>query len=84
MEKNECNWTPFNNNQEDLRNELNELKELSELGESNELASKNINAYEDCVYKESHFFGFIKRQEKIEKFKTQKLNKQPAMKNKDV
>ena len=52
VEKNECNWTPFNNNQEDLRNELNEL------------ASKNINDYEDRVYKGSHFLGFKKRKEK--------------------
>ena len=71
MEENKYKWTPFNNNQIKLRNELNEL------------ASKNIpNAYEDCVYKESHFFGSIKRR-KIEQFKTQKLNKKHTMKNKD-
>ena len=63
VEKNEHKWTPFNNNQKELRNEL---KELSELGELNELASKNINTYEDRVYKESHFLGFIKRQEKMQ------------------
>ena len=70
MKKNECSWTPFNNNQKDLRNELNEL------------ASENINAYEDRVYEGSHFLGCIKRK-KIEQFKTRKLKKQHAMKNRD-
>ena len=57
VEKNEYKWTPFNNNQKDLRNELNEL------------ASKNIHDYEDRVYKESNFFGFIRRQEKLNNLK---------------
>ena len=74
VEKNKYKWTPFNNNQKDLRNQLNEL------------ASKNINAHEDRVYKGSHFLGFSgfkKGKERIEQFKTQKLNKQHAMKNRD-
>ena len=79
MEENKCNWTPFNNNQVEFRNEL---KELSELNELQQLASENINAYEDRVYEGSHFLGCIKRK-KIEQFKTRKLKKQHAMKNRD-
>ena len=60
VEENKCNWTPFNNNQVEFRNEL---KELSELNELQQLASENINAYENHVYEESHFLGFIKREE---------------------
>ena len=60
VEKNEYKWTPFNNNQIEFRNKLNALSELNEL---QQLASENINAYENHVYEESHFLGFIKREE---------------------
>ena len=57
VKKGKHKWNPFKDNQKKFRNELNEL------------ASKNIpNAYEDRVYKESHFLGFLgfkKRQEKL-------------------
>ena len=80
VEENKCNWTPFNNNQVEFRNEL---KELSELNELQQLASENINAYEDRVYEGSRFLGLKKRKERIKQFKPRKLKKQHAMKNRD-
>ena len=54
VEKDDFEWTPFNNDQINFRNELLQL------------ASKNIpNAYEDRVYKGSNFLGFRQRNERM-------------------
>ena len=63
MEKDDFEWTPFNNDQINFRNELLQLAS---------------NDYQVRVYEGSHFLGFlgsIKRKEKNEQSKTRKLKR---------
>ena len=72
MKKNKHEWAPFNDNQMKFRKELYDLS-----------STKGKIAYENRVYKGSNFFGFIRRQEKMNERMNNKKNKKRARKNRD-